>query len=52
MQMINEPGPEMEPCEIEEFSKFIANRDYLSKERITSDDLLVVSGSAPRGFDK
>lgn len=51
MQMINEPGPEMEPCEIEDFSKFIANRDYLSKEKITSDDLLVVSGSAPRGFD-
>ncbi len=51
MEMINEPGPIMTPAEIAGFSEFIAGRDYFKKEKIKPDDFLVISGSAPRGFN-
>jgi 1-phosphofructokinase/tagatose 6-phosphate kinase len=44
MLMINEPGPMMKPTEIESFLEFF-------KSHVRPDMNLVISGSAPRGFE-
>lgn len=44
MLMVNEPGPVMTPDEIERFIRYL---DSLIEEKST----LVISGSAPRGFE-
>ncbi len=50
MLMINEAGPVIEKEEIEDFFDFLKNRNYFTKN-IREKNFLVISGSAPRGFD-